>query len=122
MPVSLGCETWATFRSARRQLRPCGAPLDRPFNAHLATDAGGGFLATGVVLVLAAAWGERRVAQLALGGVLTFALAHLSYHALSPAPGLTESENVISVIALVLAAAIPVALLVATRRAGKDAR
>ena len=34
---------------------------DGPYNAHLASDAGLGFLAVGVVLLLAAIWMERRV-------------------------------------------------------------
>lgn len=100
---------------------PMLVAADPPFNAHLATDAGAGFLATGVVLVLAAAWGERRLVQVALGGVLAFAMAHLSYHSVNPAPGLTDAEDVVSAIGLVLATVIPLALLWATRRPGKNA-
>lgn len=100
---------------------PMLVAADPPFNAHLSTDAGAGFVATGVVLVLAAAWGERRVVRLSLFGVLTFAVAHLYYHAFNPAPGLTGAENLASLVGLILAAAIPLALLWATRPDRKDA-
>lgn len=36
-----------------------------PYNSHLATDVGAGFFAIGLLLILAAAWHERRVVQLA---------------------------------------------------------
>lgn len=95
---------------------------DPPFNAHLATDAGSGFLATGVILVLAAVWGERRVMQVALAGMVAFAAGHLWYHAAHPAPGLSDAENAVSVGSLVLALLIPIVLLVATRRPRGETR
>lgn len=93
---------------------PMLVAAEPPFNAHLATDAGAGFIATGVVLVLAAAWGERRPLQLALAGLLAFAVAHLAYHAPNPSPLLSDTQNTVNTIALVLAAAVPLALLLAT--------
>lgn len=102
-------------------LGPMLVAADPPFNAHLASDAAAGFVATGVVLLLAAAWGERRGIQLALLGLTAFALIHLAYHAANAAPGLTDSQNTVSTISLVFAAAIPIALLLATGRNRKDA-
>lgn len=101
---------------------PMLVAADPPFNAHLATDAGSGFLATGVVLVLAAMWGERRVMQVALAGLTAFAAGHLWYHAANPAPGLSDAENAVSVGTLVLALVIPLVLLVATRRPRGETR
>lgn len=95
---------------------PMLVAADPPFNAHLASDAAAGFVATGVVLLLAAAWGEQRGIQLALAGLTAFAAIHLAYHAGHPAPGLTDTQNTLSTISLVIAAAIPVALLLATGR------
>lgn len=100
---------------------PMLVAAEPPYNAHLASDAGAGFIATGVVLVLAAVWGERRPMQLALGGLLAFAVAHLLYHAPNPSPLLSDTQNTINVIVLVLAAAIPLALLLVTLPR-KDAR
>lgn len=51
-----------------------------PFNEHLATDAGAGFLAVGVVLGLAAWWLERRLVIAALVGALAFMVPHALYH------------------------------------------
>jgi hypothetical protein len=93
---------------------PMLVAAEPPFNAHLATDAGAGFIATGVVLVLAAAWGERRPLQLALAGLLAFAVAHLAYHAPNPSPLLSDTQNVVNTVGLALAAVIPLALLLAT--------
>jgi len=84
---------------------------DGPYNAHLATDAGAGFLATGVVLLIAAAWGRRREATLALVTYLVFAVPHLTYHLRNSAPGLTDAENVQSVGSLVVGALFPLVLL-----------
>lgn len=87
-----------------------------PFNAHLATDAGAGFLATGGILLLAAWSGDRRSARLALAGFGLFALPHAAYHALNPAPGLTGAEDVQNVVLLAFSVAVTGALLVVLRR------
>jgi hypothetical protein len=87
-----------------------------PFNAHLATDAGAGLLASGFVL-LAAAWlADRRSVQLAVVAFLAFAIPHTSYHALNPAPGLTSSEDTQSAITLAFSVAVGVVLLVGSTR------
>lgn len=81
-----------------------------PFNAHLAADAGAGFLATAVALVMAAWWGERRVVWLALATYAAFAVPHLVYHWANPAPALSDAENLRNVITLVIAAGLPLVL------------
>lgn len=84
--------------------------VDGPYNHHLAGDAGAGFLATGVVLLLAAVWFERRVVQVALLAMLAFAVPHLLYHLNNNALGGTDS--VMSYGALAVTVAAPVVLLV----------
>lgn len=81
-----------------------------PYNAHLANDAGAGFLATAVALVLAAWWGERRVVLLAVATYLSFAVPHLAYHTINPSPGLSDAEDLRNVATLVIAVVLPLAL------------
>jgi hypothetical protein len=88
---------------------------DPPYNAHLATDAGAGFLATAVALLLAAWWAERRVVLVALAAYLAFAVPHLVFHAANPAPGLTAGEDARNVVTLVIAAGFPLVLAWGTR-------
>lgn len=92
-----------------------------PYNAHLATDAGAGFLATGVVLVGAALWYHRHAVTLALVTYLAFAVPHLAYHAANPAPGLTGAENALNVAALAVGAAFPLVLLWGAHHRGSTA-
>jgi hypothetical protein len=65
-----------------------------PFNEHLTTDTGAGFLATGVALVVAALLAQRSGALVALAGYFAFAIPHAVYHSTHPAPGLNGSEDV----------------------------
>ena len=74
---------------------------DPPYNAHLATDAGAGFLATGLALAVAAVWGRRSGVIIALVAYAGFSVPHVLFHALNPAPGLTGSEDVLNVLVLV---------------------
>ena len=92
-----------------------------PFNAHLASDAGAGFLATGVALLLAALWAERHVIAVALATYLAFAIPHFAYHVREPAPGLSGSEDVTNVITLAIAVVIPLALWWGTVRHSSEA-
>ncbi len=91
---------------------------DPPYNAHLATDAGAGLLASGLVL-LAAAWlADRRSVQLALVAFLGFAIPHGVFHALHDSPGLSDAEGVQNAATLVGSVALAVVLLVVTARDG----
>lgn len=74
-------------------LGPNLVAAEPPYNAHLATDAGAGFLATGVALALATLWARRQVVLLALATFVAFALPHAVYHAAHQAPGLSGAEN-----------------------------
>lgn len=87
-----------------------------PYNAHLATDAGAGLLASGVVLLLGAWLADARSVQLALAAFATFAVPHAAYHVLNPAPGLTTAEDVQNAALLVFAVVASAGLLLATRR------
>ena len=63
---------------------------DPPFNEHLATDTGAGFLATGVALVVAALLGRRSGALVALAGYFAFAIPHAVFHSAHRHPVSTE--------------------------------
>ncbi len=71
-----------------------------PYNRHLASDAGAGFLATGVVLLLAAIWANRASVLTALLAYAAFTMPHVLYHATNPADALTGFEDVTNVLAL----------------------
>lgn len=90
-----------------------------PFNAHLATDAGAGLLASGVVLLLAAWLADRRSVLLGLAAFATFAVPHAAYHVLNPAPGMTGSENLQNATVLVVTLAAVVAVAVAVVRGAR---
>ena len=87
---------------------------DGPFNHHLAGDAGAGFLATGVVLLLAALWFERRIVQVALLTVVAFAVPHLLYHLNNNV--LSGSDSALSFGGLAMTVSLPAILLLVTLR------
>lgn len=89
---------------------------DPPLNEHLAGDAGAGFLATGVIALLAAWWGERRATQLALVGYAAFAIPHAAYHTFNPSTALSGAEDVQNAAVLVFTAAVTVGLLLVVSR------
>lgn len=74
-----------------------------PYNEHLATDAGSGLLASGVVMGLAAWWPRREVVITAAVAYLAFALPHFVWHAVNPADGLTAPENTVNNVTLAAA-------------------
>lgn len=81
-------------------LDPRLVAAEPPFNSHLANDAGAGFLATGLALLLAALWMERRVILMALITYTAFAVPHFLFHLLNPSQALTTTENVANVTSL----------------------
>lgn len=95
---------------------PALVAAEPPYNAHLAGDAGGGFLATGVIVLLAAWLADRRSVQIALVGYAAFAIPHALYHSFNPAPGLTGAEDVQSAASVVFAAVVTIGLLVVVNR------
>jgi hypothetical protein len=71
-----------------------------PYNHHLVSDVGAGFLAIGVALLVAAVWGRRAGIQVALIALAAFTLPHVIFHASHPADALTTFENVVNWLAL----------------------
>lgn len=90
-------------------LGPAIVSADPPFNAHLATDAGAGFLATGIALSAAAIWVRRDLFVLALTTFLAFSVPHVLFHIGHKAPGLSSLENARSV--AMLATSVVLALV-----------
>ncbi|KAA1429314.1 hypothetical protein [Nocardioides antri] len=77
---------------------PALAAAEPPYNAHLVTDAGAGFLATGGLLLGACLLGGAAEMRVAAAGYLLFAAPHLVYHALNPSPLLDAANDVLNVI------------------------
>lgn len=71
-----------------------------PYNEHLAADVGAGFLATGVVLLVAAVWGRRVSLLTALLAYAVFTVPHVLYHATNPADLLAGAEDLANVASL----------------------
>lgn len=87
-----------------------------PYNQHLATDAGGAFLATGVALLIAMIWPRRQLATMALVTYLVFAIPHAVYHAAHEAPGLSSTADAANVMLLFVGVAVAAALLWGAQR------
>ena len=78
-------------------LGPMLVAAEPPFNAHLASDAGAGFLAAGVAVAVAAALGRRLLLLFALGIYAVGGVPHVLYHAMNLAPELSDLANIVSV-------------------------
>lgn len=112
---------WATFatRSFYNDFPGLGRRWvagDGPYNAHLASDAGVGFLAVGVVLLLASIWMERRVMQAALTAALLHGLLHLLFHLARPNDDLSLVDILLSNGGLLVGVSLASILLVAVTR------
>ena len=112
---------WATFapRSFYDSFPGFGRPWvagDGPYNAHLAGDAGLGFLAVGVVLLLAAIWMERRLIQAALLVAFLHGLLHLFFHLVHPNDELRTDDALLSNGALFVGVSLAAVLLAAVTR------
>lgn len=81
-------------------LGPALAAAEPPFNAHLVTDAGAGFLATGGLLLGTCLLGGAAEIRIAAIGYLLFCAPHLAYHALNPSPLLPAVNDVLNVVLL----------------------
>lgn len=88
------------------------------YNPHLITDVGALFMATGLLMLLAAAWLGRRLVTAALITWLTFAIPHLIYHLahLGPYDTADVIGNVVSLTTSVVLPAGLLALLARTPR------
>lgn len=81
-------------------LGPALAAAEPPYNPHLITDAGSGFIATGGLLLGACLLGGHAEMRVAAAGYLLFAAPHLVYHALNPSPLLAAAYDVLNVVLL----------------------
>lgn len=90
-----------------------------PFNEHLAADAGSGFLATGVTLLVAAVVGHVIAIRIALLAYALLAVPHLAYHAANPAAALSGGEDLLN---LGVLASGPVLAAIYAWQAGMDDR
>ncbi len=90
---------------------------DGPYNAHLVSDAGVGFLAVGAVLLLAAVWLERRTVQAASAAVIMHNGLHLLFHLRHPNDELASVDRLMSNGGLALGAVIAVIILMVVTRA-----
>jgi len=85
------------------------------YNPHLLADVGGLFLATGILMLLAAMWLGRRLVLASLVTWLVFAVPHLLYHLANLGP--YETADVIgNVVSLTTTVVLPVALLILLAR------
>jgi hypothetical protein len=87
--------------------------IDGPYNHHLVVDAGAGFLAVGVALIVAAIWARRAAIQVALGALIVHDLPHFVYHATHPARALSGTDNALSIGGLAVIGLIAAVVLVA---------
>lgn len=85
-------------------------------NAHLATDAGAGLLASGLVLVVGTWLADSWAVKLALVAFAAFAVPHAAYHVFNPAPGLTGAQDVLNAGFLVFVVAVTAVLFVGTHK------
>ena len=118
---------WAVFapRSWYEDFPGWDPPLvsaEPPFNAHLAGDAGAGFLATAVVVLLAAWLADRRTVQVALAAYGAFAIPHALHHVRNPSPALTDAENLQNAGTLVFTAVVTIGLLAVVSRPSRELR
>ena len=93
-----------------------------PFNHHLVVDAGAGFLAIGVLVVIALVWARREVIIAALAAALVHALPHFLYHVTHRPAGLGASDAVMSAasLGLVIGAAVICLIAVTSSRSVED--
>lgn len=92
-----------------------------PYNAHLATDAGAGLLASGVIMLAAAWFADGRSVRLGLFAYAVFVVPHSAWHAFNPSDALTAAEDVQNTSLLVFSAVATAGLYVATARAERPA-
>ena len=93
---------------------------DGPYNAHLVGDAGVGFLAVGLVLLLAAVWMDIRVIQAASGAVIVHDAPHLLFHLRHPNETLESLDSWLSNGGLAFGMLIALVILVTVSRTGAN--
>lgn len=98
---------------------PALAAAEPPFNDHLVTDAGAGFLATGLLLLGACLVGGQVEVRVASYGYLLFCAPHLLWHAAHPSDLLAAGNDVLNValIGAQVAGAVTLIVLTSPRKA-----
>lgn len=91
---------------------------DGPYNAHLTGDAGVGFLAVGVVLLLAAVRMDIRVVQAASVAAVVHSAPHLLFHLRHPNDALDSIDTAFSNGGLAMGSLLALAILVVVTRSG----
>lgn len=90
-----------------------------PFNAHLATDAGAGLLASGVVLIVAALLADSRSVRLGLIANAAFVIPHSWWHTFNPSEPLTDGQNIQNAGTLLFNAVAVIGLYVVVSRSSR---
>ncbi len=113
----LAVGAWASFAPASFYARFPGwghhwLAGDGPYNAHLVTDAGVGFLAVGAVLLFAALRPAVGVVRLALVGALVHGVPHLLFHVFHADHLLSSIDRVLSTGSLAVNVVVAAVLLV----------
>ncbi len=93
---------------------PALVAAEPPYNAHLVTDAGAGFLATGGVLLGACLIGGLAEVRVGAAAYLLFAVPHLTWHAAHPSALLAAGNDVLNLVLLGAQAAGALTLVVLT--------
>jgi hypothetical protein len=89
---------------------------DGAYNAHLVGDAGVGFLAVGVVLLLAAIWMDARLIQAAAVAAAVHAAPHLLFHLRHPNDSLGSVDTWLSNGGLAFGVLVALVVLVVVSR------
>lgn len=97
------------------------AAAEPPFNEHLVTDAGAGLLASGVVLIVAALFGDGRSVRLGLVANATFVVPHALWHTFNPSEPLTDIQNVQNAATLLFNAVAVLGLYLVVARHDREA-
>jgi hypothetical protein len=85
------------------------------FNEHLASDAGAGFLAVGIILIVGALIGSPLAVRLAALALLAHALPHFIFHVAHSPDHLSSGEKALGTYALLAEAIIGAVALVAAQ-------
>ena len=118
--VSLEVGVWAQFapRSFYDNFPGLGRAwvrVDGPFNEHLVRDVGGLNLGISAILIAAFVTLSRPMIIAASVATLLYGVPHLVYH-IANTEGLGTGDVIVSIGGLVLFAAVPIALIVVSRR------
>jgi hypothetical protein len=122
--VSLEIGVWAQFapRSFYDNFPGLGRAwvrVDGPFNEHLVRDVGGLNLAIAAVLIAAFVTLSRSMIIAASVATLLYGVPHLVYH-IANSDGLGSGDVIVSIGGLALFAAVPIALIVVSRRVAEE--